>query len=429
VRAALSREPAAERWAGGWNPHAYLRCIHCEAEADLGRAFLGCASCEQDGGRGPLEVVYTSAPIHGERSAVLDWMTSEWQPIAPECRVGLGRPSVTPLVPLAGLGERLFAKNETVNPTWGHKDRLHEVAVGVAKLMDCPGVVAASTGNHGASAAAHSSAAGLPSVIFCHPEASATTLRMITAYGGQPVYVALDEVADAVAQLVGAGWFPATSMDPLVSGRSNPYGAEGYKALAYEVAAQLGETPGTVIVPTASGDTFYGVAKGFAEASAALGEAPASVVAAQPHGADPLVRSATAGHPVRVENPSSMALSVAEALTGRQALRALTRWGGSAVGVAEDEIALAVKDLAHRGLLVEPASAVALAAFRSLEVGGQISADSATVLVLTGAGVKWPQAMAELFPGQPLSGIEALREVLLSTGDDAPRRADEDGPR
>ena len=98
------------------------------------------------------------------------------------------------------------------------------------------------------------------------------------------------------------------------------------------------------------------------------------------------------------------------------------------MGVAEDEIALAVKDLAHQGLLVEPASAVALAAFRSLEVAGQISTDRATVLVLTGAGVKWPQAMAELFPGQPLSGIEALREVLLSTGDDAPGRPDEDGP-
>ena len=200
-------------------------------------------------------------------------------------------------------------------------------------------MVAASTGNHGASAAAHASAAGLPSVVFCHPEASPTTLRMITAYGGQPVYVALDEVHDAVGELVDEGWFPATSMDPLVSGRSNPYGAEGYKALAYEVAAQLGEPPGTVIVPTASGDTFYGIAKGFAEASSALGEPPARVVAAQPHGADPLVRSAVAGHPVRVADPTSMALSVAEAITGRQALKALARWGGSAVGRGGSEIA------------------------------------------------------------------------------------------
>ena len=197
--------------------------------------------------------------------------------------------------------------------------------------------MAASTGNHGASAAAHASAAGLPSIVFCHPEASSTTLAMISAYGGQAVYVALDEVQDAVAELVDEGWFPATSMDPLVSGRSNPYGAEGYKSVAYEVIAQLGETPGAVIVPTASGDTFYGIAKGFAEASSALGEAPATVVAAQPCGADPLVRSAAVGHTVRVPDPRSMALSVAEALTGRQALEALARWGGAAVAVEEEE--------------------------------------------------------------------------------------------
>ncbi len=33
-----------------------------------------------------------------------------------------------------------------------------------------------------------------------------------------------------------------------------------------------------MIVPTASGDTFYGIAKRFAEASSALGEAPATVL-------------------------------------------------------------------------------------------------------------------------------------------------------
>ena len=424
MRADISRGTVGGPWADGWNPQSFLQCIICEAVSDGADALLGCPKCEQDGVRGPLEVVYTAAPISGERVAVLEWMAREWQPIAPESRVDLGRPAPTPLVPLPQLGRRLFAKNETVNPTWGHKDRLHEVAVGAARLMACRGVVAASTGNHGASAAAHASAAGLPSVVFCHPEASPTTLRMITAYGGRPVYVALDEVHDAVGQLVDEGWFPATSMDPLISGRSNPYGAEGYKALAYEVAAQLGELPGTVIVPTASGDTLYGIAKGFAEASSALGERMPRVVAAQPCGADPLVRSAVAGRPVRVAEPTSMALSVAEAMTGRQALKALERWSGSAVGVEEAEIARAVRDLAHWGLLVEPASAVALAAFRLLLGTGQLSTDRTTVVVLTGAGVKWPQAMSAIFPEQPISGLRSLAESLATTNPPTDERAD-----
>ena len=118
-----------------------------------------------------------------------------------------------------------------------------------------------------------------------------------------------------------------------------------------------------------------------------------------------------------------MALSVAEALTGRQALEALVRWGGSAVGVEEEDIATAVRDLAHRGLLVEPASAVALAAFRSLEGSGRLSTERDTVLVLTGAGIKWPQAIAQLFPGQPVSGLQALNEVLVATRPKAPAPA------
>jgi threonine synthase len=426
VKPDISGRTAGGRWADGWNLQSFLQCIICEAVSERNEALLGCPKCEQDRVRGPLEVVYTAPPISGEREAVLQWMASQWQPIAPEYRVDLGRPVPTPLVPLAQLGPRLFAKNETVNPTWGHKDRLHEVAVGAARLMDCRGVVAASTGNHGASVAAHASAAGLPSVVFCHPEASPTTLRMISAYGGQPVYVALDEVHDAVAQLVDEGWFPATSMDPLISGRSNPYGAEGYKALAYEVASQLGEPAGTVIVPTASGDTLYGIAKGFAEASSALGEPMVKVIAAQPCGADPLVRSAVAGYPVRVAEPTSMALSVAEAMTGRQALKALERWGGSAVGVEEAEIVRAVRDLAHRGLLVEPASAVALAAFRLLLGTDQLLTDRVTVLVLTGAGVKWPQAMSAIFPEQPIRGLRTLTEALATTRSPAVDRPDPD---
>jgi threonine synthase len=424
VRAEAARSSIGDGWTDGWNPHSFLRCINCGAITRERQAFSGCGNCVQDGVNGPFEVVYSQPAISGERAAILRWMASEWQPIGPEYRVDLGRPPATPLVPLSRFGPRLFAKNETLNPTWGHKDRLHEVAVGVARLLGCCGVVAASTGNHGASAAAHASAAGLPSIIFCHPEASPTTLQMITAYGGQPAYIGLDEVHDAVAELVDEGWFPATSMDPLVSGRSNPYGAEGYKAVAYEVVAQLGGTPGMVIVPTASGDTFYGIAKGFAETSAALGEPPVRVVAAQPCSADPLVQSAAAGHPVRVPDPSSIALSVAEALTGRQALVALTRWGGSTVGVEEEEISLAVRDLARQGLLVEPASAVALAAFRSLRETGDLPGDRATVLLLTGAGVKWPQALSAIFPGRPLNGMDALRQSLRLSRPDTIEPAD-----
>ena len=337
-----------DEWAGGWNPQARLHCLYCDYQSECGTAVRGCPACGTDEGRSPLEVVYVpdpGAPAPGAGRGlgdVLDWLAVHHQPIAPSARVSLGRP-VTPLISQEAFGSGVFVKNESLNPTWGHKDRMHEVAVGVARLTGARGVVAASTGNHGAAAVAHATAAGLPSVVFCHSQASLAAIQMITAYGGLAVQVRPSEAREALIGLVNDGWFPATSMDPAVSGCSSPYGAEGYKTLSIEVAAQLGELPGTVIVPTASGDTLYGIAKGFAEISKLTGEPMPRMVSAEPAGANPLARSLAAGHPVTVPDARSMALSVADPVTGRHALAAMQRWGGEAVSVPEESIVEAVR--------------------------------------------------------------------------------------
>lgn len=402
-----------DAWDRGWNPRARLRCLNCGYETGCGLTLGGCPRCDAPGGPAPMEVVYGPEP-EGRPSIeplsldkVLAWLAVHQQPIAPGARVTLGR-AVTPLVEDPTFGPGVFIKNETTNPTWGHKDRLHEVAVGVARLAGNCGVVASSTGNHGAAAAAHAAAAGLPSVVFCHPQASGVTLQMITAFGGLPVQTAPAEARKALAQLVDDGWFPATSMDPAISGRSNPYGAEGYKTLSIEVTAQLGTLPGTVIVPTASGDTLYGIGKGFAEISELTGQPMPRMVSAQPASADPLARSLATGHPVTVPDAHSVALSVADPATGRHAVAAMQRWGGEAVSVREEAITEAVRVLAARGLLAEPASAVALAGLWELRDAGRLAAGRPVVLIHTSAGMKWPHSIAEIFPDAPLRSVDAL---------------------
>jgi threonine synthase len=401
-----------DSWDGGWNPRARLRCMHCGDLSERSRAVRGCPACAAGDGPAPLEVIYTDgdgpAPDNRPRlDSALGWLAVHHQPIAPSAVISIGRP-VTPLVRQQAFGPSVYIKNETLNPTWGHKDRLHEVAAGVARLISARGLVASSTGNHGAAAAAHAAVAGLPSVIFCHLQASPAAVKMITAYGGLAVQVTPSEAREALAGLVDDGWFPATSMDPAVSGRSNPYGAEGYKTLSLEVTRQLGELPGTVIVPTASGDTLYGIAKGFAEISELTGEPMPLMVSAQPEGGDPLARSIAAGQPVTVPDPHSMALSVADPFTGRHALAAIRRWGGQAVSVREDAIVDAVRQLAAAGLLAEPASAVALAGLWRLRDAGHLTPHRAVVLILTSAGVKWPGPIEEIFPDPPLRSLNAL---------------------
>ena len=60
------------------------------------------------------------------------------------------------------------------------------------------------------------------------------------------------------------GFYPATMMG-IHAGPANPYGLEGYKTIAFEVAAQLGRVPDRMCVPTSGGDALYGPFKGFRE--------------------------------------------------------------------------------------------------------------------------------------------------------------------
>jgi threonine synthase len=402
-----------------WNPRARLHCLECDATFELAPMLNGCPICDEQGASAPLEVVYVDTASAGPQSCdlkeVLSWLVQTRQPLNAGWTVTLGR-TATPLVGIASFGTNVYVKNESTNPTWGHKDRLHEVAVGAAQAFRRRGIVASSTGNHGAAAAAHAAAGGLPSVVFCHPQASPVALQMIAAYGGIVAQFDPSGQRGALISLVDDGWFPATSMDPLVSGRANPFGAEGYKAIAYEVAGSLGHLPDIVIVPTASGDTFYGVAKGFAEIAAYTHEPMPRLVAAQPEAANPLQQSLNNGKFTRVNDPHSIALSVADGASGRQALFAARQWNGSAVSVSDNAIVQAFRDFAAAGLLVEPASALPLAAYRTMLETKTVHDADVVVLLATSAAIKWPSVMADIFPVSPVGSSNDLDRALQGLG-------------
>src|ERR1700716_1492652 len=79
-------------------------------------------------------------------------------------------------------------------------------------------------------------------------------------FGGLPVAVPPDERARLLSKLVDAGWYPATTHWPFPV--SNPYGIEGYKTIAFEIAEQLGAERAAaahVFVPVGGGDSLYGI--------------------------------------------------------------------------------------------------------------------------------------------------------------------------
>lgn len=352
-----------------WTSGMSLRCSACATAVAPGLHWFGCGRCGA-----PLDVVY--ADPDGPALA-----------IAPELRTELAaRP--TPLVEWED--EHTILKLEFRNPTGSHKDRFHSVTSAIARLCEAPGVVTTSTGNHGVSCAAHAARDGLRCVVLSTQDLPRALAWQIHAHGAQLARLDAPSRRAALLRLVHEGWIPATSSDPQLSGAGNPYGADGYRSIADEVVADLGRLPDAVLVPIASGDTFVGVARGFAAAADQAGRLAPLILGCQPEGAATVSASLREGHSVRLDDASSVARSTADPLSGRLAIDAV-RDAGLAVTVPDAEIIRATRDLAVAGFYVETSSALAVAGARLARDRGQLAPDALAVALLTASGRGWSE--------------------------------------
>jgi threonine synthase len=390
-----------------------LRCVTCHADYPIELMLAGCPACADTPLRAALEVVYDWTGLDGvELSA--RWRSSQdrslWRfrellPLrADVAPLSLGEGG-TPLVHLTASAsnplERLYVKNETVNPTWSFKDRFHAVSVSMARQLGATKLIASTTGNHGNSLSAYGAAAGMPTRILVDPRTPAVQQDLMTLHGA-----AVDRVMERQAALrnyvLDDGWYPSTYMTPLPV--STPYGVEGYKTIAYELALELPRAPDHVLFPVAAGDGLYGPWKGFRELhQLGLLDAPPRMHAVQATGVKPIVEAFEQGleEPLFCAEPDTIALSIADRTGGSIALTALTESRGGAVDVSEREIVAAVRFLAKRGIAVETASAAAVAGAWKQARTGAIDPADVVVCILTGAAVKWPETLARVMGGYP----------------------------
>lgn len=400
-----------------WNPDARLSCTTCGSEYPVGSPRC---DCDPDAW---TEVTYRGDVPHLDSSAAAGrWLRAHRQPLTDGAEIQLGQ-GTTPLTALPRLGEHLFLKNEAANPTWSHKDRANATNAAVATLLGATGMIASSTGNHGASVAAFGSAAGLSTAILCRPGFPDAITEMIWSYGGVPCRVDVDRETEVVARFVANGWYPATSMDRGPGGSGTPYGAEAYKRISWELLEELDEAPAAVFVPTAGGDTYYGIAKGLAEICECCSIATPRVIAVQPATANPLQQSLALGRSTVVAGAHSVALSIANARTGLQAVEAVKRWGGEVVTVTDEDILTAWDDLARAGHLLEPASAAALAGWRASCEVGLLAPSELAVIIGTASGTKWLAAVSHRLPRGPVVSERSLIELFVARGALAPTGA------
>jgi threonine synthase len=302
----------------------------------------------------------------------------------------------TPLTCGDWNGVPMLFKLEFMMPTGSFKDRGMTVMVSYLKSCGLDHVLEDSSGNAGASLSAYAAAAGMRCRILVPETASYPKIAQIAACGADVVTIrgTRQDVADA-AMRMSKGIFYA-------SHNWQPFFAEGTKTLAYELWEQLGfKAPDNVIVPLGYGSNVAGCAIGFDELrrNGDITKVP-RIFGVQAANCAPYYNAYKAGvdHLVPTTVTPTIAEGIASSKPTRvvEALRATRESDGGIVAVTEDEILAALATLARKGLYVEPTSAAAGAGLTQLLASGAVKKGEATVLVLTGTGLKASEKIGEL---------------------------------
>ncbi|WP_321897269.1 threonine synthase [Burkholderia cepacia] len=378
-----------------------MRCVRCGVVHPVADYFEGCPACLAIGH--PASV----APFYGNGLTDLDPSRPEsWLAYTGGPFLGEGR---TPLIGLPRLADELgvpalAAKYEGANPTGSHKDRMSALVVQRALDIGASTVVAASTGNAGVSLAAYAANAGLHCVMVTTADMNANWRRAVEMYGAELIAT---ETAEDRWRLVASkardgSWYPVTNyLTPAVG--SNPFGVDGYRAIALELHAQSGVNPPTdILVPTSRGDIIWGVAQGYCD----LKQAGLVSIIPRVHAVEPFPRitRVSAGEDVRAQFTGSTAMvSLGGTTVTHQAIEALRLTGGSAVAVDDVDVLQDQKLFARAGLYLELSSVSSLSGLRKLLHKGTISRDARVVLVTTSHGYKEEARYERPIPITPIN--------------------------
>ncbi|MBI1973337.1 threonine synthase [Candidatus Micrarchaeota archaeon] len=286
------------------------------------------------------------------------------------------------------LGMRhLYIKFEGSNPSGSFKDRGTCVVITKALEFRAQGVVVASTGNMAASVAAYAAEASLPCKVFVPEKTPHAKLSQALAYGAKIYKVSggFDDCVRRAKMESRHGWYIAMT-------GLNPYYIEGEKTIAYELAHLQ---PDWVIIPGGTGGLTTAVWKGFKEQKLAP-----KIAIVQSEGCAPIVDAFEHGDldakPLKEAQTISSAVLVKTPFNARTALRAVRESHGTAVRVSDIETVKAIRTIGEEGFFAEPAAAMPLPALQKLLKVGVIKKTEKVVLLVTGHGLKSPEAVSAL---------------------------------
>jgi threonine synthase len=379
---------------------AHLECTRCGERYDsevLHRLSACCAKPLY--ARYDLDALrpdFTPAALRGREPTL--WRYAEVLPVRERRhRVSLGE-GYTPLLDAprlaARLGmERIWLKDEGLNPTASFKARGLCLAVSRARELGVGQVALPTAGNAGSATAAYAAAAGLTAHVVAPADTPRVIVEEMRALGAELELIdgLITDAGARVAEGVAAhGWFDLSTL-------KEPYRVEGKKTMGYELFEQLGgRLPDVIIYPTGGGTGLVGMWKAFEEMEALgwIGSGRPRMISVQADGCAPIVRAWEAGADSAVpwEHATTYAsgLRVPRAVGDFLILDAVRASGGAAVAVSDAAMAEWVLAIgADAGVFAAPEGGAVAAAVPLLLERGLLEPGQETVLFITGSGLKY----------------------------------------
>jgi threonine synthase len=305
----------------------------------------------------------------------------------------------TPLLHARRLGarlglDRLYIKDESLNPTNSFKARGQSAAITRALYLGATTVSVPSAGNAGNAMAAYASRAGLDAKVFLPRDVKTPFERECRLYGADVSLVdgLITDAARAASERGGPlGWYDVSTL-------KEPYRIEGKKTMAYELAEQMAwRWPDWIIYPTGGGTGMVGMWKAFEEIEE-IGWMPRGrrprMVSVQAEGCAPIVRAFSEGadRARSWDGAATVAdgLRVPRAIGDFLILRAIRESRGTAIAVADQDMVDAMLAIGKdEGISAAPEGGATFAALKRLVADGTIPRGDSIVLFNTGGALKY----------------------------------------
>jgi threonine synthase len=379
---------------------SFLQCSGCNKTYSVHelQTYADCEHC----GKSPLIAHYEL--LDGYRKDEIDlqersmWRYKGMLPVLDEENiVSLGE-GWTPMLLANRLAAKyglkeLLIKDESANPTGSFKARGLSMAVSKAKELGVDCCIVPTAGNAGGALSAYCAKAGMKAIVVM-PRHTPEAFKKECQYFGAEL-IEVDGLISDCAKKVAEIRLTTSCFD--ISTMKEPYRLEGKKTMGYEIAEQLNwKLPDVILYPTGGGTGLIGMWKAFHEMKE-LGWITGSfprMIAVQSANCNPIVQ-VLEGKLDTVKNYKGNAtfangLAVPTPFAEKMIMNVLHESGGTALSIPDDEIKMAMKEIASlEGLLVCPEGAALLPAMKILLDKGEIDHNETILMLNTGSAYKY----------------------------------------